>query len=248
MRRVKLLGLMALSLFAFAAVTASSAMAEEDPNPPRILCLVAGCEAIEGTLTAGASELVGLSGKTITGTSAILALKGCEKSEEGTKDVTLCKDVPLEFKGVKKETTACRSENLKAEKDPIETVLLLLDVHASTETTSGGVLESLILAKVLGVDLDTELILNCGLVKVKVKGWIGCLANGLKNIATTENFEVACVVNASHDKVTGTWKGLLTEEAEKEPLQATLNGSTFEDAWETIKLEGKPTKDIFIDD
>jgi hypothetical protein len=249
MRIVKLLGLMALALFPFAAVTASSAMAEEDPNPPRLLCLVAGCEAIEGTLTAGASELVGLSGKTITGTAAELLFKGCEKLTEETKDVTLCKDVPVHFTGVKREGIACRSENLKAEKDPVETLLLLLDLHMSTESTAGGVLQSLILAKVLGVDLDSEVLLVCGLIKVKEKGWFACLATGLKNVQTTENLEITCKVNATtHDKETGTCKGLLCEELEKEPFQATFNPSTFEDVWLGINLSGKLSKDIFIDD
>ena len=65
MRKVKLLGLMALALFAVGAFTASSAFAvEEDPKEePEILVLEGTVEELKGILTAKAPiELIQLSG------------------------------------------------------------------------------------------------------------------------------------------------------------------------------------------
>jgi hypothetical protein len=72
-----------LALFAFGAFAASGAYAveKEEESNPRILCLVEGCNALEGTLTGGASELIDLNEKTITSTAAEALVKGCGKSK-----------------------------------------------------------------------------------------------------------------------------------------------------------------------
>ena len=248
MRKVKLLGFTALALLAFGAFTAS-AFATED-GKPQILCLVEGCEKLEGTLAGTTSRIEDLAGKTITGTGVETKLKGCKNDETGTKDVNLCVDVPITFTGTKKEgTVACRSENAKGEKDAVETILTLLDLHMAAEETSAKVLQPLLTAEVLGTALEAELIINCGVVKSKVTGVVACLLlPGLANVQTTEEVTLKCEVNKeTHDAVTGTCT-VLCEDLGKIGLVSTLDGSTKTDSWENIELKGKLNKDIFIDD
>jgi hypothetical protein len=248
MRTVKLMGLAVLALFAFAASGAYAVEAEESNNP-RILCLVEKCSELEGTLKGGVSRLEDLAGKTIEGTAAEAKLKGCENLA-GNKDINLCFDVPIHFTGTKKEKVACRSENAKGEKDPVEVILALLDLHMAAELTSASVLQPLLLAKVLGTDLTETLTINCGVVKTTVKGQIGCLLlPGLANIPTTTAVEVVCALNKEkHDPVTGTCNVLCTDFGATIGLISTLDGKTETDSWEEIKLSGNLNKDIFIDD
>ena len=248
MRKVKLLGFTALALLAFGAFTAS-AFAVED-GKPQILCLVEGCEKLEGTLK-GITEnrIEDLNGKTITGTAVEAKLKGCKNDETSKNDVNLCINVPLTFTGTKKEKVACRSENAAGEKDPVETILLLTDLHAAAEETSGKVLESLLTVKVLGTaEKEEELIINCGGVKSKVKGVLGCLLPGLENIPITAELTIKCEINkTTHDPVTGTCT-VLCEDLGKIGLISTLDGKTEVDSWENVELKGNLNKDIFIDD
>ena len=74
--------------------------------------------------------------------------------------------MPLHFTGVKQGAVACRSENNKGEKEPVETVLTLLDLHIGAELTSGGVLQPVIFALVLGTALEEEVKFNCATVKI----------------------------------------------------------------------------------
>jgi hypothetical protein len=248
MRQVKLLVLAAMALFAFGAFTASAfAVEAEEENNPRILCLTTPCSGLEGTLKGGVSFLEDLTGKKIEGTTVEAKLKNCENLA-GEKDINLCKDVPIDFFGVKKAGVACRSENESGEKDPVETILALLDLHIAAEKSTSGVLEPLLLAQVLGVDLKT-LIFNCGGVKSVVKGTIACLLlPGLTNIPITGEVEIKCEINTTtHDAVTGTCN-VLCEDFGKIGLTSTLDGKTETDAWEQITLKGKLNKDIFIDD
>jgi hypothetical protein len=247
MRTVKLLGFTALALLAFGAFTAS-AFAVED-GKPQILCLVAGCETLEGTLKGGASRIEDLAGKTIAATASEAKLKGCKNDEAGTKDVNLCVDVPLALTGFKKEAVACRSENAKGEKDAVETVLTLLDLHMAAEETSAKVLQPLLTAQYLGTALEAEVTIVCGVVKSKVKGVLACLLlPGLANVQITEKVTINCEVNiTTHDPVTGTCT-VLCEDLGKIGLIATFDGKTETDAWENIRLEGSLNKDIFIDD
>ena len=114
MRKVKLLGFTALALLAFGAFTAS-AFAVED-GKPQILCLVEGCEKLEGTLKGGASSLEDLNGKTITGVTAEAKLKGCKNDEASKNDVNLCVDVPLTITGFKKKKSPVAAKTPKAKK------------------------------------------------------------------------------------------------------------------------------------
>jgi hypothetical protein len=259
MRKFKLLGLMVLALFAFGAFAASGAYATEaeESNNPRILVLEGEASALEGTLTGGEALLIQLNGeKTIKAVEESLLLKGCENLTGNVKDTNLCKDVPLHFTGVKQGLVACRSENAKGEKDAVETVLTLLDLHMAA---GGSPLGPLILARVLGTGLEEEVLLNCGGVKIQVKGVkegeknkagvIACtFGPGLVNIPTTTKVEALCKVNGTtHDEEPPSCSILCTDFGST-GLEADLDGKTFKDAAENIHLEGTLTKDIFIDD
>ncbi len=68
MSKVKLLLFAVLALFAFSAVSAAVASAE-DPNSPELLILEGtSVTKLEGKFKGGASELATLGGKTLTGT------------------------------------------------------------------------------------------------------------------------------------------------------------------------------------
>jgi hypothetical protein len=252
MRRFKLLALAALALFAFGAVAASVASAEEkeEKSNPRILVLSGGkITELKAELKGGASKLEDTGGKTLTGTGVTATLSGCSALTE--TDTNSCKDQAITFTGVKKGEVTCRSESTSG-KDAIETVLGLLDLSAAAEETATKVLQPLLLAKVLGAALESELTIVCGVVKTKVKGTIGCLLlPGLTNIATTAKVEVTCKLLKGSPGIQETGTCTVTAAACKElkenPFEANL-GEGFKGAGMEIKLEGTFNKDVFIDD
>jgi hypothetical protein len=69
----------------------------------------------------------------------------------------------------------CRSETAIGEKDPVETVLVLYDLHLAAELLSDQVLEPLVLMRVLGKSLEEAVTVVCGVIKVKLKGILACL-------------------------------------------------------------------------
>ncbi len=155
----------------------------------------------------------------------------------------------LTFKGVKQGKVACRSESSTGTKDAIETVLVITDLHLASEKTSGGELEPLALFKVLGQATgETELTINCGGVKDKVRGTIGCLLTpGLSTVAAGSNFTIACKQNATtHDKETGECEQLC-EWLTEHPFESNL-GNGFEDSWMTVNATGGLNFSAYIDD
>ena len=260
MRKVKLLGVMVLALFAVGAFTASSAFAVEDPfEKPEILVLAGTVEELKGVLTGTNPELIQLSNaNTIKATKAELLLNQlgkpeCKPLEGSTTDFNLCIDVPLHFTGVKQGAVACRSENNTGGKDPVETVLTLLNLHIGAELTAAKVLLPIIFAAILGTNLEEEVKFNCGTLKSAVKGLgkgpgvINCLLlPGL--LENTKKIEILCKVDATtHDAEVGTCN-ILCLDFGVLGILASLNGTAFEHAWELIHLEGELNKDIFIDD
>jgi hypothetical protein len=243
MRRFKLVVLAAMALFAFGALASSAFGADE--GTPRILCLSGEkCTELKGTFKGGASSLINLAGKTLTGTSSEFALSGC-KEAGSTADTNLC-EAKADFLGVKKGEVNCRSE-AGTEKDPIETVLALLDLHVGAGEAESK-LNPILEARVLGAKGEEELTIVCGTVKIKAKGTASCLLlPGLANIATTEEVTIQCKVNASNDLESDKCT-VLCEWLTEKPLESTLNGSTFEDTAFSITAKGKLNKDIFIDD
>ncbi len=247
MSKVKLLLFAVLALFAFSAVSAAVASAE-DANSPELLILEGtSVTKLEGKFKGGESFLAALGGKALTGTELSATLSGC-KEGSSAKDTTLCVS-ELTFKGVKQGKVACHSESSTGAKDAIETVLVVTDTHLAAEKTSGGALQPLELFKVLGqTSGESELIINCGGVKDKVRGVIGCLLTpGLSTVAAGGTFTVACVENTTtHDKETGTCE-VLCEWLTEHPFESNL-GTEFEDSWMGISATGSLNLSAYIDD
>lgn len=246
MRPVRLLACAAVLLCGAGAFGAPVASAE-DPGSPSILCLVKGCQNLEGTLTGTMGKLVGVKNAKIAEAEKMqIALKGCEAfggTEE--KDIRLCKDVLGTFTSVKVEGTTCHSEG---DLEPL--TLVLFDLHTASEMTSGAgsLLVPLLLARVLNAKLEAlPITIICGSVfKFEVKGTLGCLLlPGLVNIPTEKKVEVLCKLHEKEAE-TGTCQQLC-EWLSEAPFEANL-GSGFEPAWMALHVEGLLNKDIFIDD
>ncbi len=153
------------------------------------------------------------------------------------------------FTNVKKEEALCTSENSKKEKDPLGTVLTLLDLHlnAGKDTTKTKLIP-IILALILGQspDLTEGVIFNCATLKVIVKGVVSCeVSPGLTNTST---LSVSCKTNATtHDPEIPPCEVLCEEFGGKVGLTGEF-GKTKEDSWESVNLSGTANKDFFIDD
>ena len=247
MHRIKLLGLTLMALFAFAAFTAVAASAEN----PEILVLSGTASQLKGEFCsdAGATpSLVNLTGeKEITATKACANIENCENLAGAEKDTNLCNNVLLTFTGVKLVGGAnCRSENNKGEKDPVETILLLADLHLSAGENAAKELKSLLLAQVLGTAGEEEVKFNCSLLKIKVTGVVECLVDPA--LTNTTHVELLCKVNtATHDREIDTCTVLCTEFGGTLGLTAEY-GKEKLDAWELAHLLGEFNKDVFIDD
>ncbi len=248
MRKVRMLILAAFALFAFGAFAAQAAFAED--GQPALLLLSGNVTELSGTLKGAASTLESVGKKTIVGTAVEGTLKGCKELESSKVDTSLCGPVTLKFTGTKKEETACRSESATGEKDPIETILVSTDIHLASEETASKELQTLAIFKVLGqVSGESELIIVCGTVKVKVKGAIGCLLlPGLTNVAAGGKFELLCKQKEGKPEI-GTCEKLC-EWLKEFPFEATLNGKTFEGSAMAAHAEGILSEkfDIFLDD
>jgi hypothetical protein len=244
---MKRTGLLTVVLLLACGAGASVARAEDGSGT--LLLLENGVTKLEAKLKAGASELVTLGGKTLTATGAEAALKGCENLEGSEKDTNSCKNVTLTFTGVKQGKVNCRSEMSSGEKDPVETVLAITDLRVAGEETSTKSLAPLVLFKVLGtLEGEEELTINCGGVKNKARGVLGCLLlPGLEGIPTTKEAEVTCKINATtKDAETGTCE-TSCEWLKEHPFESNL-GVGFEDSWISIQAKGTFNKDVFLDD
>jgi hypothetical protein len=262
MRKLKLVGFAVLALLAFAAFSASAAVAET--GSPQLLLLAGSVTELEGTFAAAAGSdisLVSLSLKNdLFATTSEIKLKNCEAEGANKLDTTLCKDVPFVFTGVRTAgELKCNSTGAAAGE-----VKGLLDVHFASEE-AGGVLEPLILGKVLGGKTGTELVepleFKCGgVLTVQVKGVVACLLTlpetggvfppaGLLNIAAKASIAILCKVSKASDIETGKCEDLCKVFGETLGFEASFNGGkTFEDVNELVHLKGSLNKDFFIDD
>jgi hypothetical protein len=171
MRRIKLLGLALMAVFAFGVLAAASALATE---PAGILYLPGqeGPVIVKGTGGAASLSTIGLlRPSTISSTSvkfeAELGAKGDTHSTLGTVSVV--------FEGAKFGKLGCSSENIKGEKAAKETIVLTkedTDVHTVSllngSTLAAGLLIGL-LELVEGAK-KLDLTLNCGGTKILVLG------------------------------------------------------------------------------
>lgn len=126
---------------------------------------------------------------------------------------------------------------------------MFTDVQLAGEETSSKSLAPLLLVKVLGAsEAEEELTINCGVVKNKMKGVLGCLLlPGLENIPTTKEVEVTCKINATtKDPETGTCQ-TSCEWLKEHPFEANL-GAGLEDSWIAMNAKGTFNKDVFLDD
>jgi hypothetical protein len=250
MGRLNLLVLVAFALVALSAFAAPGAYAaeSEESGNPRILTLEGKVTELSGTLKGGAGGVVELNGEEFEGTAATLALEKCKEGKGLPRDTNLCEDQKLTLTGVKENKVACRSENNKGEKDPVETVLSLLDLHVAAELTAAKVLQPVFLAKLLGTALEEEVKVICGIVDQSVKGVFVCLLlPGLENIPTTKEVEVLCKINeATHDPETGQCV-TLCEVFGKIGVFILFDAVEI-DSTVVLHLTGKLNKDVYIDD
>ncbi len=246
MRQARLLLTALTALLALCGLCTGMASAE-DANAPMLLVTSGKVTELTGKFTGGAGSLASLSGKALSGTSGDASLKNCKASAmAGEKDTNLCEGL-MAIDGVKQGTTACRSESSSG-KDPVETILVLGDIHGASEKATSGELEGLLLMKVLGVAAEEELTVVCGTVKDKVKGVIGCLLTpGLTTVAAGGTGTLACKQNATtHDPETGECEQLC-EWLKEHPFETNL-GAGFEDTWMSFSGTGSLNLGVFGDD
>jgi hypothetical protein len=251
MRQLKLLMLAVLAMFALGAATSAvaSAVEAEEPNNPRVLILTGNVSELTAEFKGEASLLETTDLKSLKGLTATATLANCESISGKPLDLNLCKDVAITFFDVQKGAVNCSSENLKKEKGAIGEVKTLVDLHIADEKSTAGVLQPLLIALVLGIDLEPILLINCGGLKQEVKGKIACLLlPGLTNIAAGGNVEILCKQKEGVLE-TGTCEETkaLCELLAKEPLEANL-GAGFKAAAFSVHLLGTFNRDIYIDD
>jgi hypothetical protein len=247
MSRLRQLALAVLSLLALGGGFAAVASAED--GPPAILLLSGSVTELNGSFKGGTGELQTLGGKTLDGTGVTGTISGCVELGRSKTDTNLCHETTVTITGVKQGKVNCESENEKKKKDQEGTILVHGDAHLADEKTSGGVLEPLGIAEVLGINKESELTINCGGVKDKIKGRLGCLISpGLENIAAGGNVKLTCEQKEG-DQIIGKCveTPTLCKELEEKPFLANLGGG-FEMSGLRIALEGSVNKDIFIDD
>lgn len=236
MQRFKLMSLTLLAVFALAAIGAATASAE-----PLILVLPGEkVSELKYKGEGGKGTLEDSTKKTIVGTK----VKAEATFNALTESDALTGTTTLDFEGTKKEKVACRSENAKGEKDPVETILVVTTITAASETSTTGVLEPMLVNTVNGT-----LFINCGGVKEEVKGSLPCLVdNGLEETAAGGVIVILCH-QAGGKQTTGTCleTKATCEKLEKEPFLANLGGG-FQSAGEEVEVSGTFNKMITIDD
>ncbi len=160
MRQARLLFAALGALLALCGLCAAVASAE-DANSPMLLVTSGKATELAGTFTGTAASFSTLVGKALIGTGIRGEVKNCKASTTaGEKDTNLC-GATLTFTGVKQGTLSCRSESASG-KDPIETILVLTDVHLASEKNAAGELQPLLLMRVLGIAGEEELTNVCG--------------------------------------------------------------------------------------
>jgi Zn finger protein HypA/HybF involved in hydrogenase expression len=162
MKRIRILGLALLALFAFGVVIASTAAAEEK-EPAGLLFLPKEEPPVVLEGSGGASKLETLPGKT-----AINCTANTFKGTAGTKGEThvTLGAVTIDFTGCTGPLgVACSSENAKGEKDPAKTILVVGDLHfVSLETAAGKLVPGVQIILLEAVKL------NCAGISVIVEG------------------------------------------------------------------------------
>ena len=254
MREFKLLLIAAFAVLAFGAVASTVANAEEDKGSPS--GLVTNATTFESNVRFGESTISQLkSAQRLSSPEGSGTLKGCKELSGSKTDTNLCVGL-ITFNKVKTTLgTACRSESEAGAKDPVETVLVAVDGHLASELSQEKVLEPLAIIVILGqVGEEKDLIINCGGVKDKILGAVGCLLlPGLKEIAKeVEAWEATCQSDLTEkvpngDQLTGTCQQLCELLTEK-PFGSTLGVETQEMSAFLVTGKGKVNQTAIIDD
>jgi hypothetical protein len=243
MKHLRLLGLTVLAVFAFASVAAATAFAEE----PVVLVLPG--ETIGGT------ELTGTSGEGTLETVGKKTIK-CTKSKntdtlEGEGADTAKDKAIIDFEECKEGSANCRSENEKAEKDPIGTILIRTSTLSASFEKEGKLVPGIVFT-LLSEPKGGNQIFNCGTLKDEVKGSVGCVVSpGLTEIAAGGTITITCSQKEGKQTNLGTCIGnaVTCEELTKHPLEGALGGkATFEKSGENIVATDKGPKMLFFDD
>ncbi len=244
MRQLRMLGLTLIALISLASLAAATATATE----PGVLTL--GGVALTEPIT-----VTGLGKEVSTFSTAAGKIKcqevHIEKGELGAAGQTHINlgKATLNFlkckllKGVSE--SACRSENTKGEKDPVETILVAVDIHlvdllVETKLEAGI---AVILLEPAGTAFGTIKI-NCGAVIVLVRG----VVNGLVVVSSlTED-----ITSGSFHFLPGADKcdssDLLCTKYEKEnPFEGSITG-VFEKATEEALVPFTLSQMVLVDD
>jgi hypothetical protein len=239
MKRLRLLGLMLIAVFALGAVAAATASASERGvltlEALKTVLAVGETEAKKGTLTAGASSIK-------CEKMSVLHLEMTPVAGSGEKHFNLSsKDVDIHFFECTSSGIKCNSET-----DPAGVILVLTLVHLiNMLTEEKGTLVPGFAAVILNEKLENKpLLILCGLVHIQVRGAsLGLIEASL----TVEVKEVG--LEAKEKVVCDKENEKLCEEFQtKQPLEADF-GAGFKAATEVTALyKMKFHQDVLVDD
>jgi hypothetical protein len=222
MRHLRMLGLMllaALTLGVFAAATASATEPGLLPLEKEVVEVKSATSTGGVILTAGANELV------------CSSLDATTAKATAATHITLFNEVILTFLGCKEGTLGCRTENLKAEKDALETILILADLHI-VNLLNGTILEPGLAVIIL--DPNTKEVgtvkLICGLAIVELKGVI---KGKLKVGSLSADIEAGTFVFSAPEPKCDTSDELCQKLAKEPPLEK------FAKVFETVTLSAE---------
>jgi hypothetical protein len=247
MRQIRLLGLMLLAVFmlgSLAAATACAATVDEEHPGWLTLAALKEKDQIKAAVTSAAWELK-VAGEAVGLRCTGVEVLKLEFGAIGDTHITLSLiDADLHFKGCKKGELGCRSEDLKAVKDPVETILVLVDAHLVAllkgTTLVPGVM--LIILDQNTLELGTVLI-KCGTGNVLVKGALrGEVTTGASlteevkeftlvqnNAATCDTSDALCVKFEKELPPLANFKGTFEKLEVKGENKLTLNEKVLVD-------------------
>jgi hypothetical protein len=236
MKHIRMLGLMMLALFAFGAVVASTAAAEEK-EPAGLLFLEKEGPPVKIEGTGGVSSFQTLPGGTSFSCSAntFIATAGVKGETHVTLGTVTITFTSCKFAG----TIACSSETEAGVKDAKEIVLITADLHfVSLETSAGKLVPGLF------VMLLKDVTLNCGGTKILLLGI--AIAEVEKASATADVTEVGLNFVAIPKLLACDKNDKLCKE-EKEKFACAASGSLCANVTgteESFDLTGKSTAKI----
>jgi hypothetical protein len=239
MKRIKLLGLVLMAVFAFGVVAAATASAAE----PGLLFL---------TGEEGPVSVSGSGGKAVLSTPA--GKIECEKTEtksdpeseqEKGKHILLIK-IHIHFLSCKNGSLSCSSGEEGGKKDTNGEILILIDLHlVNLEELGTKILHAGVAFIILNLKHEVgEIVITCGVAKVLVKGAVlGDLKASLTADVTSGTVALPIGSKLNCDEPDELCKKIVKEL----PFLANFKG-TFEAATETAESSIETGKMVLIDD